>query len=102
MEEKGDDKMVKVVFTYDVSVDNQPEYLKVTGEKIRPFWESHGCKSYTLWQAPGEPTSFIKEMVFEDLTAMERSMALQEAKSIKDLFFSFAKNVSRKVCIQRI
>jgi len=93
---------VKVVFTYDVSVDNQPEYLEVTGERIKPFWESHGCQSYSVWQVTNNPTAFVKEMVFEDLVAMERSMALHEAKSIKELFFSFANNVSRKVCIQRI
>jgi quinol monooxygenase YgiN len=101
MKDKGD-KMVKVVFRYDVSVDNQPEYLEVTATKIRPFWESHGCKSYSLWQVTGEPTAFVKEMVFENLTAMEKSMSLQEAKPIKDLFFGFASNVSRKVCVQKI
>jgi len=101
MGEKGD-KLVKVVFTYDVTVENQPEYLKVTSEKIRPFWESHGCKSYSLWQATGEPTTFVKEMVFENMIAMEKSMSLQEAKPIKDLFFGFAKNVSRKVCIKKV
>jgi quinol monooxygenase YgiN len=93
---------VKVVFTYDVSVDNQKEYLKVTGEKIRPFWESHGCQSYSVWQATDNPTAFVKEMVFEDLTKMEKSMALSEAKSVKELFHSFAGNVSRKVCLRRI
>ncbi len=94
--------IVKVVFTYDVSVDNQAEYLEVTAKKIRPFWESHGCKSYSLWQVTGEPTTFVKEMVFENLTAMERSMSPQEAKPIKDLFFGFANNVSRKVCVRKI
>jgi hypothetical protein len=94
--------IVKVVFTYDVSVDNQPEYLEVTATKIRPFWESHGCQSYSVWQVASEPTAVVKEMVFEDLTAMEKSMALHEAKSIKELFFSFANNVSRKVCIRKI
>ena len=93
---------VKVVFTYDVSVDNQKEYLKVTGEKIKPFWESHGCQSYSVWQVTNNPTAFVKEMVFEDLTTMEKSMALHEAKSVKDLFHSFANNVSRRVCIERI
>ncbi len=94
--------IVKAVFIYDVSVGNQPEYLEVTATKIRPFWESHGCKSYSLWQVIDNPTAFVKEMVFENLTAMERSMSLQEAKPIKDLFISFASNVSRKVCIQKI
>jgi quinol monooxygenase YgiN len=94
--------IVKVVFTYDVSGDDQPEYLEVTATKIRPFWESHGCQSYSLWQVIDNPTAFVKEMVFENLAAMERSMSLQEAKHIKDLFFGFANNVSRKVCVQKI
>jgi quinol monooxygenase YgiN len=95
-------RMVKVVFTYDVSVDNQPEYLEVTATKIRPFWESHGCQSYSVWQVTNHPTAFVKEMVFEDITMMETNMALSEAKSVKELFFSFVSNVSRKVCIQRV
>ncbi len=94
--------LVKVVFMYDVSVDSQKEYLEVTGEKIKPFWESHGCQSYSVWQVTDHPTAFVKEMVFQDVTSMEKSMALQEAKSIKDLFHGFANNVSRKLCIQRV
>jgi quinol monooxygenase YgiN len=93
---------VKVVFTYEVSVDNQKEYLQVTGEKIRPFWESHGCQSYSVWQVTDNPTAFVKEMVFEDLTKMEKTMALSEAKSVKDLFYSLAGNISRKVYLQKI
>jgi len=95
-------RAVKVVFTYDVFVDKQLEYLKVTAEKIRPFWESHGCQSYSVWQVTDHPTAFVKEMVFEDLTTMEKSMALHEAESVKELFKSFVTNVSRKVCMQRI
>jgi quinol monooxygenase YgiN len=92
------ERVVKVVFTYDVSVDNQKEYLKVTGETIKPFWESHGCQSYSVWQGRDNPTAFVKEMVFEDLTTMEKSMALHEAESVKELFKSFVSNV----CMQRI
>ncbi len=95
-------RAVKVVFTYDVFADKQSEYLKVTAEKIRPFWESHGCQSYSVWQVTDHPTAFVKEMVFEDLTTMEKSMALSEARPIKELFHSFANNVSRKACIQRV
>lgn len=96
------ERVVKVVFTYDVSVDNQEEYLKVANEKIKPYWESHGCQSYSVWQGTDNPTAFIKEMVFEDLTTMEKSMALREAESVKELFKSFVTNVSRKVCMRRI
>lgn len=98
----GNREVAKVVFTYDVSFEKQKEYLKVTGEKIKPFWESNGCQSYSVWKVNDNPTAFVKEMVFEDVTIMEKIMALHEAKSIKELFFSFANNVSRKVCIQKI
>jgi quinol monooxygenase YgiN len=96
------EKLVKVVFTYDVSVENQNKYLEVTREKIKPFWESNGCQSYSVWKMTDNPTAFVKEMVFEDLTAMEKSMALHEAKSVKELFYSFAGNISRKVYFQKI
>ena len=85
----GNREVAKVVFTYDVSVEKQKEYLKVTGEKIKPFWESHGCQSYSVWQVTDHPTAFVKEMVFEDLTTMEKSMALHEAESVKELSFLF-------------
>lgn len=93
---------VKIVFTYDVPVDRQPEYLNLTRDKIKPFWESHGCQSYSLWQPIDSPTAFVKEMVFEDRAAMEKTMALDEAKPVKELFQNFAQGVSRKVCIYKI
>ena len=95
-------EVAKVVFTYDVSIEKQKEYLKATGEKIKPFWESNGCQSYSVWKVSDNPTAFVKEMFFEDVTSMEKSISLTEAKSIKELFFSFANNVSRKVCIKKI
>jgi quinol monooxygenase YgiN len=98
----GKQEIVKVVFTYDVSVEKQKEYLEATGEKIKPFWESNGCLSYSVWQVSDHPASFVKEMVFEDVAAMEKSISLPEAKPIKELFFRFANNVSRKVCTKTI
>jgi hypothetical protein len=99
---KRAENAVKVIFTYDVPVDNQKEYLQATGEKIRPFWEAHGCQSYSVWQVTDHPTAFVKEMAFGDLGTLEKSMALQEAKSVKDLFHSFVNNVSCKICIHRV
>ncbi len=98
----GKKEVVKVTFSYDVSIEKQKEYLQATGEKIKPFWESNGCQSYSVWQVSDNPVAFVKEMVFEDATAMEKSMSLPEAKSIKELFFSFATNVSRKICTKKI
>jgi len=93
--------MIIRLYTYEVPVGKQSEYLKATAEKIKPFWESHGCKSYNVWQAAEGGTSFLKPMFFEDMAAMEKAMALPEAKPIVDLFKSFAINSSSTVYIQK-
>lgn len=93
--------MVKVVFEYDVVAEKQEEYLRVTKENIKPFWENNGCLSYDVWQVSESQTRFIKEMLFDDLPALKTTLALQEAEPAKDLFRQFAQNVSRKICFQR-
>lgn len=82
--------MVKEVFTYDVAREEQSEYLKATREKIKPYWEAHGCQSYQVWQAEGE-TTFVKEMLFPDLVAREKTMSMSDAESnsIRKLWHSF-------------
>jgi quinol monooxygenase YgiN len=98
--------MVKRVFTFEVAPEKQSEYFKATAEKIKPFWESHGCQSYDVWQAAeGEPT-FIKEMIYPDIAAMQKSMGLYEsdaqAKAMVGLFMSFVTNLSQRTHIQKI
>ncbi len=90
-------EMVKIVFMYSVIGENRDEYLKITRERIKPFWESHGCESYTLWQAPEAPTDFVKEMVFRDEATMQKVMSLEDAQPIKKLFSQFAINMTRKI-----
>jgi len=95
--------MVVMLYMFEVPAEKHSEYIKATAETIKPFWESHGCKSYTIWQAADGGTSFIKPMVWDDKAAMDKSMALRdgEGKPIIDLFYSFAQNVVRKVYIQK-
>lgn len=89
--------MVKVVFTFNVAPEKQKDYLKATKEKIKPYWESHGCQSYDVWQAEGE-TTFIKEMLFPDAATMGRVMGPKDAESSAAiaLWQSFITNLSRK------
>ena len=91
-----------MIFTFDVPEEKQAEYLKATSEKIKPFWESHGCESYDIWQtSDGEPV-FMKIMLFSDLDAMKNSMqGNEDAKPIVELFGSFATNVSRKTYVKK-
>lgn len=95
--------MVVMLYIFEVAPEKQSEFLKAAAEKIKPFWESHGCKSYSVWQAADGGTRFIKPMVWDDKASMEKSLALREGegKPIIELFNSFATNVLRQVYIQK-
>jgi hypothetical protein len=95
-------KMVKVIFEYEVPIENHGEYLHMTQHKIKPFWESHGCQSYSVWQSSESAATFVKEMLFENMTTMKETMALEEAEPFKEIFYKFAANVSRKICTKKL
>ncbi|MDR3568652.1 MAG: hypothetical protein P4L43_11560 [Syntrophobacteraceae bacterium] len=93
--------MVMAIFEYDVALEKQAEYIRMTQEEIKPLWESLGCKSYDVWQPTGGGTGFVKSMLFEDMAGMKQIMANQAAEPAKKIFGRFAENVSRKVCEKR-
>jgi len=97
--------MVKVVYSYEVAPDKQSEYLKATTEKLKPYWESHGCLSYDVWQAE-DGRSFIKDMLFPDMATKDKTLSIQDAESnnIRGLFVSFLTNgtFERKTYIKKI
>lgn len=94
--------MVKVVFQYNVAKEKQAEYLQITRERIKPFWEANGCESYTVWQVGESETGFVKEMLFEGMPAMKETMALEQAEPIKEMYFKFATDVSRKIILKKV
>ena len=94
--------MVKVVFQYNVAKEKQAEYLQLTRHEIKPFWEANGCQSYSVWQVGDSETGFVKEMLFESMPRMKETMALKQADPIKELYFKFATEVSRKVITKQV
>jgi quinol monooxygenase YgiN len=94
--------MVKVIFEYNVPKEKQSEYLQLTQDKIKPFWEASGCQSYTVWQVAESETSFVKEMLFASPAAMKETMALKQAEPIKEMYFRFATDVSRKIIARKV
>ena len=96
--------MIKVIFTYSVEPGKQADYLKATAEVIKPFWELHGCLSYTVWQA--DDGSFIKEMLFADQETTQKAMAMPQsdagAKEAVELFLKYAVNTTRRACEQKV
>ncbi|MBW2029715.1 MAG: antibiotic biosynthesis monooxygenase [Deltaproteobacteria bacterium] len=87
--------MVKAVFRFEVEPERQRDFLKVTEDKIKPYWESHGCLSYQVWQVEGS-TTFIKEMSFADVASKEQTMNRkdEESDSIRALWRGFIKGFS--------
>ena len=94
--------MVQVIFFYDIPEEKEKAYLEVTAQKIKPFWESNGCDSYEVWKVDGSQTAFVKEMIFKDEPTMKGTLSLETAEPIKQFFYDFAKDVSRKICTKKI
>ena len=92
-----------MIFTFDVPEEKQAEYLKATTEKIKPFWESHGCESYDIWQTSGGSPAFMKIMLFKDPEVMMKSLqeSGEEAMPIVELYNSFATNVTNKTYVKK-
>ncbi len=92
-----------MVFTFDVAGEKQAEYIKATKETIKPFWESHGCQSYDIWQVADGGTAFMKIMLFADPDAMKKSTEgnAEAAKPVVQLWSSFATNVSIKSFVKK-
>ena len=90
------------IFTFDVPEEKQAEYLKATAEKIKPFWESHGCQAYDIWQSTEGSPAFLKTMFYADTGAGPGGPEMSdEAKAIVGLFMSFATNISPKTYVKK-
>jgi quinol monooxygenase YgiN len=91
--------MVEVVFSFEVSKERQEEFLKFVKSGTKPWWESHGCLAYDVWQAAGE-NAFMKTMRFPDLATMKKIMPANEqdptCKALIQKFESYVTNISRK------
>jgi quinol monooxygenase YgiN len=94
--------MVKIIFEYEIPAEDRDEYLRETSEKVKPFWESKGCKGYYVWQEAEKENRFVKEMLFDDAASLKEIMNLEEAEPYKSIFRQFAKDISRRIIVQRI
>jgi len=95
--------MVEVIFTFEVAKERQEEFLNFVKTGTKPWWESHGCLSYDVWQAAGE-NAFMKRMAFSDMATMEKVMPGNEkdpeCRALIDKFESYTINISRKPWIK--
>jgi hypothetical protein len=94
--------MIKIVFTYDVAAEKQLQYFADTTEVIKPFWETHGCSAYSVWQANDGSPSFVKEMEFDDQQSRGKASDDPQAKEVVAVFSKYAENVTRRTYTQRV
>ena len=87
--------MCKAYFYYEVAEENQQEYLEFVSKELKPFFELQGARSYNIYQEtnPDSPTTFIAEMVFDDLDSMQKTMGQHGKDPVYDAmvnrFFGF-------------
>jgi quinol monooxygenase YgiN len=95
--------VVKVVFTFEVAKENQEEFLDFVKSGTKPWWESHGCLAYDVWQAAGE-NAFIKTMDFADQETFQTVMPANErdpeCRALIEKFESYTIDISRKPYIK--
>jgi len=95
--------MVKVVFTFEVLKEKQAEFLEFVTSGTKPWWESHGCLAYNVWQADGE-NAFIKTMDFPDMNTLKTVMPTHEknpeCRALIEKFESYTIGISRKPYIK--
>lgn len=89
--------MIIVLYLFEVDEEQKEAYIKVTKEKIKPFWEEKGCK-YEIYKET-EGSSFLKIMTFPDHSSLKRVLFEKdvETERIIELFKGFAKNVKRSI-----
>ncbi len=88
--------MYMAVFTFEVPEEKQEDYLKITVEVIKPFWEANECLSYEVFQDYFvSSTRFVKIQFYNDRETMERSLALarqdEKGKEVLSMFMQFIK-----------
>jgi len=94
--------MVKIVIMCDVPGEKQAEFLKLTREGTKPYWEAHGVISYDVWKTEQEGyPGFIKEMYVENIAAAQevfkRRSTVPEAKDLVDRWEGMTENLNLKV-----
>ena len=97
--------MIEMSFQFEVAKEKQDEFLKFVREIAKPWWESHGCQAYSMWQVSGENV-FNKRMKFADMATLDKVIPANEqdpeCKELIKKFDYFTTNDSRKIYIKVI
>jgi quinol monooxygenase YgiN len=95
--------MVKVIFSFDVPEEKQAEFLKLSREGTKPYWEAHGALSYDVWQTEEGSPGFVKELLVKDVAAAQgifaRAETDPEAKALVERWEGLTVGLTRKLYV---
>lgn len=85
------------LYIYRIEKEKEAEYLKVTKEVIKPFWEKRGCK-YEVFKCE-QSNDFIKIMTFNDENSLNSALFQKDhdTENIVNIFKDFAKDLRRYI-----
>ncbi len=75
--------MIMAQWSCDVPLEKWEDFLKFAKEKLKPFYESHGCrrhelltsmdsKKYFSYQVVQKKNRYTEQLFFDDIEAFER------------------------------
>jgi hypothetical protein len=100
--------MVRGIWFFQVAEEKQEEFLQQVNDIVKPYWESHNCIAYNVYQDMNDPTLFVKEQIYPDIESMESDGELffggtdPRAQEVVEIFRSYAANIEKRLCYVRI
>lgn len=103
--------MILVQWSCDVPLEKLERFLEFVEEKMKPCYESLGCKRYELFmpldvkkqyfsfQVTPKRNKYIEQLVFNNVEAFEKFLeALEEDPHTKELIESYRKKFNVSSC----
>lgn len=100
--------MVRGIWFFRVAEGKQEEFLQRINDIVKPYWESHQCIAYNIYQDINDATLFVKEQIYPDIEAMEQDGDLffdnkdPRAAEVVEIFRSYATDLEKRLCYVRI
>lgn len=103
--------MILVQWSCNVPPDKLESFLEFVEEKMKPCYESHGCKRYELFmpldvkkqyfsfQDTPKRNRYIEQLVFNDVKSFEKFLeALEKEPQAKELTESYRRKFNVSSC----
>jgi quinol monooxygenase YgiN len=94
--------MIIAQWTFKIPKNRLEDFLKYSRKKIKPFWESHGCKFYSVYQTTNkklfpyqimeDESSVTEHLVFGNIEDFEKFIKfVRENKEASEIAESYEK-----------